>query len=305
MKIAAERLKSAKARKKETAASYGPVLSGSMSWLKRNESEGSAGIASLSPTFRYFIADELYDAKLSLSQPLFMWGKIKEANRQASFGYNMAQEDMETAKKDTLFKVQEAFYRVILGRQLVRIARGSRDIADRQLKVVESFYNEGKSSSYDVGRVKVALANVKTNLIRAENGYELALQALENLLDMKSGEADFEGEMTDPGLEFKLDTLVDESIRNRPEIRRIVLAEKSAASLVRMTAAGNRPNLLAAGASEWQNTGFSTNDPYHTWSAMLVLNVPIFDGWSTRQRTKQARSNLEEVRHTRSSLEEV
>src|SRR3989339_562104 len=134
MKIAAERLKSAKARKKETAASYGPVLSGSMSWLKRNESEGSAGIASLSPTFRYFIADELYDAKLSLSQPLFMWGKIKEANRQASFGYNMAQEDMETAKKDTLFKVQEAFYRVILGRQLVRIARGSRDIADRQLK---------------------------------------------------------------------------------------------------------------------------------------------------------------------------
>ncbi|MDO8734171.1 MAG: TolC family protein, partial [Elusimicrobiota bacterium] len=109
---AEQKLISAKSKKREAFAGYLPNISGSASYIKRKEVEGASalsGITSVSPTFRFSFADEMYDNKLTLIQPVFMWGKIYQSNRQASLNYKYTDEELRRIKQEITYKVKEAF----------------------------------------------------------------------------------------------------------------------------------------------------------------------------------------------------
>lgn len=307
IKIVAQKLISAKAKKREAFAGYLPNISGSISYIKRKEVEGASaltGITSVSPTFRFFLADEMYDNKLTLTQPIFMWGKIYQANKQATLNYRYTEEEYRKIKQEIIYKVKDAFYKFILAKQMVSISNEAYSVTKAHLEVVEKFYEEGKSSSYDVSRARVSLANAKTNLIRAENGLDLAKQSLINILNIKEKDIDFTGELEYEAKELDLDSLINEALKNRPELKQILLQEEISKSIVKLTSAGNKPNIVITGYTEWQNTEWETKNWYNSWTAMAVLSVPIFDGFSTYQKTKQAKSNVKQLELTREALEE-
>ena len=306
IKISEQKLISAKAKKREAFAGYLPNISGSASYIKRKEVEGASalsGITSVSPTFRFAFADEMYDNKLTLTQPVFMWGKIYQSNRQATLNYKYTEEEFRKTKQEIVYKTKEAFYRYILAKQMVFISREAFDVTGANLKIVEKFYNEGRSYSYDVSRAKVSLANAKTNLIRVENGFDLAKQSLINILNIKEKDVDFTGELEYQPMDFVLDNLINEALSNRPELKQIILSEDISKALVKLTAAGNKPNIMVTGYTEWQNTELEEKNWYNSWAAVAVLSIPIFDGFSTHHRVKQAKSNLEQVKLGRESLE--
>lgn len=307
IKIAEQQLVSAKAKKREVFAGYLPDISASASYIKRKEVEGASafsGFTSVSPTFRFSFADEIYDNKLTLTQPLFMWGKIYQSNRQASLNYKYTEEEYRKTKQEITYKVKEAFYRCILAKQMVSISKEAYEVTDAHLKVIEKFYDEGRSSSYDVSRVKVSLANAKTNLIRAENGFDLAKQSLINILNIKEKDAEFTGELEYLPVDFVLDNLINEAFGNRPELKQIAFQEDISKSLVKLASSGNKPNIAVTAYTEWQNTELEEKNWYNSWTAVAVLSMPIFDGFSTFQKTKQAKSNLEQVKLSKESLEE-
>ncbi|OQA90978.1 MAG: Outer membrane protein TolC precursor [Elusimicrobia bacterium ADurb.Bin231] len=307
IKIAEQKILSAKAKKREAFSGYLPNISGSASYIKRKEVEGASalsGITSVSPTFRFSFADEMYDNKLTLTQPVFTWGKIYQSNRQATLNYKYTEEEYRKTKQEVIYKTKEAFYRYILARQMVSISKEAFDVTEAHLKVIEKFYDEGRSSSYDVSRAKVSLANTKTNLIRAENDFNLAKQSLVNILNIKEKDVDFSGDLEYVPLDIDLDSLLNDAMNSRPELNQIMLLEDISKSLVKLTSAGNKPNIAVTGYTEWQNTKWETKGWYNTWTTMAILTVPIFDGFSTFQKTKQAKSNLEQVKLSKEALEE-
>ncbi|MEW6556326.1 MAG: TolC family protein [Elusimicrobiota bacterium] len=309
IKIAEQKSISAKAKKREAFAGYLPYISGSLSYIKRNETEGASGLSMLtttSPTFRFFLADEMYDFKLSLTQPIFMWGKIYQSNRQASLNYKYTNEEYRKTKQEIIYKTKEAFYKYILAQQIVSISKEALDVTESHLKSTEKFYNEGRASAYDVSRAKVQVANSKTNLIRAENGLELTKQSLINILNIK-GDVNFTGELEYnlPGkAEYKLDELINEALTNRPELKQTNIQKDISKSVVKLVSAGNKPSIAITASADWQNTEFETNNWYNTWTAIAVLSMPLFDGFSTYQKTKQAKSQLLQVELLTESLEE-
>ena len=307
LKIAEQKLISAKAKKREAFAGYLPNISGSASYIKRKEVEGASalsGITSVSPTFRFSFADEMYDNKLTLTQPVFMWGKIYQSNRQATLNYKYTEEEYRKTKQEIIYKTKEAFYKYILSKQMVSIFKEAFDVTDAHLKVVEKFYKEGRLSSYDVSRAKVSLANAKTNLIHAENGFDLAKQSLINILNIKEKDIIFSGDLEYVPSDINLDSLLNEAMNSRPELNQIVLLEDISKSVVKFASAGNKPNIAVTGYTEWQNTVWEAKNWYNSWTAVAVLSMPIFDGFSTHQKVKQAKSNLEQVKLGRESLEE-
>ncbi len=307
IKIAEQKLISAKAKKRETFAGYLPNISGSASYIKRKEVEGASalsGITSASPSFGLMFADEIYDNKLTLTQPVFMWGKIYQSNRQASLNYKYTDEEYRKTKQEITYKVKEAFYKYILTKQMVSISKEAFDVTDAHLKIVEKFYDEGRSSSYDVSRAKVSLANAKTNLIRAENGFDLAKQSLVNILNIKQKDTEFTGELEYHPMDFVLDNLLNEAFGNRPELKQIALQEDISESFIKLTSAGNKPNIAITAYTEWQNTVWESKNWYNSWTAVAVLSMPIFDGFSVHQKVKQAKSNLEQVKLSKEALEE-
>jgi len=104
--------------------------------------------------------------------------------------------------------------------------------------------------------------------------------------------------------EQDLNNLVEKALNNRPEIKQMLLQKQISESLVKLIAAGNKPNIVVIGSAEWQNTELEKKNWYNTWSAAAVLNIPIFDGLSTYYKTKQAKSNLEQVILSKELLEE-
>jgi outer membrane protein len=307
IKIAEQKLVSAKAKKREAFSSYLPNVSGSLSYIKKNEVEGASALSALtavSPSFRISFADEIYDSKLSLTQPVFMWGRIYQVNKQASLNNDYIEEDYRRLKTELIFKVKDAFYKFILAKQMVEISKEAYDVTEAHLASMKKFYQEGRASSYDVSRVKVSLANTKTNLIRARNGFDLAKQALVNILSIKDKDVEFTGELEYTPAEKNLDELIKESLANRSEIKQISLQEDILESLVKITSAGNKPSIVITGSTDWQNTEFESKNWYNTWTALAVLSVPLFDGFSTRNKTKQAKSDVEQIKLSKEALED-
>ncbi|MDO8734170.1 MAG: TolC family protein [Elusimicrobiota bacterium] len=187
---------------------------------------------------------------------------------------------------------------------MVSISKEAYEVTAAHLKVIEKFYDEGRSSSYDVSRAKVSRAYAKTNLIRSENCFDLAKQSLINILNIKEKDAEFSGDLEYVPSDINLDSLLNEAMNNRPELNQIMLLEDISKSQVKLNAAGNKPNIVVTGYTEWQNTVWEEKNWYNSWTAVAVLSMPIFDGFSTFQKTKQAKSNLEQVKLSKEALEE-
>jgi len=297
IKIAEEKMLSAQWKINEAFAGYLPQVSVSGTYLRKKEPDiPTQYLQGLGRSFSLAFAEEIYTGRLSLQQPVFTWGKIYQANRQAVLAYQVAKEEYLKTKNEIVGQVKETFYRLLLAKQMVIISQEAVEVTKEHLKVTETFYQEGKVSQYDVSRVKVQLANAQTNLIKAKNALKLARETLFYLLNTKPDEVDVQGEMKYLPREIDLDTALKEALSNRPEIKQMKLQEEIGSSLVKLTKAGNKPNIVLTGNYDWQNDQLSTKDWYDTWQALLVLNVPLFDGFSTRAKVKQSEVNLEQIK---------
>ena len=246
----------------------------------------------------------MYDNKITLTQPVFMWWKIYCANRQATLNYECTKEEYRKIKQKIIYKTQETFYKYALAKQMVLISKEAFDVTESHLKVIEKFYDEGKSSSYDVSLSRVSLANIKTALIRSENGFDLAKHSLINILNVSETNIELVGELQYHPKEFDIDNLINDALINRPEIKQTSLQEDISKLLVKLASTGNKPNIVVSGYTEWQNTKLESKNWYNSWTAMALLTMPIFDGFSTYQKTQQAKANVEQVKLFIDSLKE-
>lgn len=304
IKIAEQKMLSAQWKINEAFAGYLPQVSVSGSYLRREKPEISdvfyEQIKMGSRSFSFAFAEEIYTGRLSLQQPVFTWGKIYQANRQAVLAYQVAKEEYLKAKNEIVVQVKEIFYRLLLAKQMVLISQEAVEVTKEHLKVTETFYQEGKVSKYDVSRAKVQLTNAQTNLIKAKNALKLAKETLFYLLNIKISDAvDIQGELKYLPREIDLDNVLKEALVNRSEIKQMELQEEIGKSLVKLTKASDKPTIILTGNYDWQNDQLSTKDWYDTWQALLVLNVPLFDGFSTRAKVKQSEVYLEQIKLSR------
>jgi len=298
IKIAQQKLDNAYWKKEEAFAGYLPQLSASGTYLRKKKPD--IPVQFLESAGRYyslFFAEEIYTGHLSLEQPVFTWGRIYQANKQARLVYEIAKEEYRKIKNELIAQVKESFYHLLSVQQMVFISEEAVGVTAEHLKVTEAFYQEGKVPKYDVSRAKVQLANAKTNLIKAKNGLKLVKEGLFYLLNTKIAEdIEIQGELKYLPREIDLDTALKEALNNRPEIKEMELQEKIGKSLVKLSKAGNKPTLILTGNYDWQNDQLSTKDWYGTWQGLLILNVPLFDGFSTRAKVKQSETNLEQIK---------
>jgi len=307
IKIAEEKMHSAKWKIDEVFAGYLPQVSVSGTYLRKKKTEIDPAIlqAMKSRSFSLAFADEIYSGRLGLQQSIYTWGKIHQANRQTVLAYQITKEEYLKTKSELIAQVKESFYCLLLAKQMVLISQEAVEVTAEHLKITEAFYKEGKVSQYDVSRMKVQLANAQTNLVKAKNRLKLAKESLFFLLNTKiSDDVDIQGELKYLLREINLESALKEALDNRPEIKQMELQEKIGNSMIKLTKAGNKPTVFLTGNYDWQNDRLSTKDWYDTWQALLVLNFPLFDGFSTRARIRQSEANLNQIKVSRDLLME-
>jgi len=115
---------------------------------------------------------------VSLTQPLYMGGKITAAYRMASKGAEMAEENIRLTESQVILNTDEAYMQAIRARQLADVARSYKQLLEELMKNVESAVRHGLKTRNDQMKVQVKLNEAELAIQRAENGIRLSTMNL-------------------------------------------------------------------------------------------------------------------------------
>lgn len=305
LKIAQKRILESKGRKQEAFGNFLPMLSASGSYTRLEESPRmSVLFGGMEQTFELG-PDYSYSTQLTLRQPLFAWWKIYHRDEQARLNYRRVDEEYKEVKNSLIFDVKRAFYNLLLARQFVIIAKEAVDVTDSHYKTARALYKEGRVSDYDVSRAKVQLVNNQTRLIKARNNLKLAREELSLLLNTKLEEDwKVEGDFPREKREVSLQDALGKALRERSEIRQLMIQEKVGKVSIKLARAENRPNLDFLANYQYINPFYNREEWGGTWNVILSLNFPLFSGLSDLGRVNQAKAGLEQVKILRNQVEE-
>jgi outer membrane protein len=248
--------------------------------------------------YAYLPADEtrvehkdFYLGAVSLLQPVYLGGKVRELNKLASYAKDIAETKKKLDDTDVLYGVDEAYWRVVSLQEKVKLAQEYSNLVTRLNSDVEDMFKEGVINRNDLLKVKVKVNEVELNLTKAQDGLELSKMALCQEIGIPL-EADIKlSDQPMPQLAAARDTgCADYALGHRNEIAALDLATKIAQSNVNLMRSRFMPsvvltaNYLASNPNPYN--GF-TNEFGFDWNVGVVVHVPIFH-WGERRQTLRA-----------------
>jgi len=238
---------------------------------------------------------------LTISQPLYTWGKLNAAIRAAEVGLKTADEQLRLYRQAAYRDVVAAYLDVQLARELNLLAVESRAQKQRHLDEASRKFSAGVATEYDVLAAEVAVANTQPEVIRSGNGIRLARERLRFLLASGTQDVDVVGTLETPAVASPLPADYEEAVRiagkHRPELKDLRLRIGIYGELVTIAKTDNKPRLDLKGGAGWHWASLDDPGPARdadgaAWNAGIYLSFPFFDGFRTSGRVTQAKSDL-------------
>ena len=121
---------------------------------------------------------------VSLTQPIYVGGKITAASRIASRGIAMATENIRLTENQVIEKTDEAYMLAVKARKLGEVALAYKDLLDELLRNVESAISNGVRTRNDLLKVRVKINEVELAIQKTENGKRLSSMNLCHILGL-------------------------------------------------------------------------------------------------------------------------
>jgi outer membrane protein len=249
-----------------------------------------------------------YQFSFALSLPLFTGGRLVSGFKQAKYNLLSTEEGVRQSEHATVFNAKTAFYGCLLAKEFVKVAEEAVDVAEKHLDNVKSLYEVGMASKFDLLRSEVQVANLKPQLIKARNSLEIAKLGLKTLLGIDLSQSlEIKGEFVYEASEPDLEECLAKALRNRPEVGQLNYQKQVAEETVKLARAANLPTIAISGTYNfWADRLSFKKDTWQSFYAVnLVLDIPIFNGFSASARVAQSKALIRELELTRKGLEET
>ncbi len=236
--------------------------------------------------------------ELSVSQPLFTWGKIGAAVRAAEVGLKTADEQLRLYRQAAWRDVSTQFYDVLLSRELHQLAKENLAQKKRLLDEAQRKYDSGVATDYDVLAAQVAVKNALPETIRTENAIRTAREKLRFLLALDGQDIDVSGSLAIAAENIKTyEEAFEIASKKRPELSDLQLRVGIYKELVTIAKSNNKPRLDLKGGGGWRwldvsSPALNQSDNGAAWSVGVYLSFPFFDGLKTSGLVTQAESDL-------------
>jgi outer membrane protein TolC len=232
-----------------------------------------------------------------LTQPLYTWGQIGAAVKAAKFGIASADDQLRTFRQAALRDVSAAFYDVLLAKELHSIALQNLQQKEAHLDQASRRFSAGVATEYDVLAAEVVVENARPDVIRLENLVRTARERLRFILGI-GDEVDATGtfEISGAAVPSYEDT-IERALKKRPELADLRNRVGFTAELIKVAKAGDKPRLDFKATGGYRVLTANHEDfEGKTWTVGLALSFPFFDGFRTKGRVAQAKSDLSTVR---------
>ena len=249
-----------------------------------------------------------YQFSFSLSLPLFAGGRLVSGFKQAKYNLLSTEESTRQSEHTTIFNAKTAFYGCLIAKEFVKVAEEAVEVAEKHLKNVKSLHEVGMASKFDMLRSEVQVANLKPQLIKARNNLEIAKLGLKTLLGIDLSQSlEIKGELIYEAIEPDIEECLSKALRSRPEISQLNYQKQMAEETMKLARAADLPTVAISGTYNfWADKLNFQKDTWQSFYAInLVLNIPIFNGFSASARVAQSKAMIRELELTRKGLRET
>lgn len=256
--------------------------------------------------------DSAWNIQIQARQAIYAGGGIDASVSSSKLVREAAILELQGVINDALLTVRTRFYDVLLARESIKVREQSVSLLQEQLQNAKNRFEAGASSSFEVLRAEVALANAQPALIQARNAFRLAIEELRQALGFVNTEGDnlkkvpeFVGELKAEATSFDLKSSLETARSNRPELARLSKLEEAREQGVRVARSSYLPSVDAVAGYQWRKTGMSDRfrDAADGWLVGVQSQWNVFDGRATAGRVAQARSLLAQAQLTRGETE--
>ena len=231
------------------------------------------------------------NARGIVTLPLYAGGQNVANRRAALADAAAARQDSAAIRNELGFEVSRAFYTVLKTREFILAAQAAVNAFSTNLDVAQNRLAGGTLLKSDVLDLEVRLAQSREDLARARSANTLAQRALRNLLGIEDGAftvADSAPNVRAPGLG---------DFSHRPELAAAHERERAAQAQAQLRGAksGYLPRVSAFGSLDY-DYGWVTQGDGKSYSAGLMAQWNLWDGFSTRAKTRKAEASLASAR---------
>jgi outer membrane protein len=249
-----------------------------------------------------------YQTALAFSLPLFAGGRLVAGYKQANYNLGASRESVRLSEQETVFNVKRAFYGYLLAREFSEVANEALTLAEKFRANVKNLHDVGMASKFDLLRSEVQVANLKPQAIRARNGIEVAALGLKTILGIDlDTPVEIKGELTAPPLDAVSESVVEQALAQRPELRQLDYQRRMAGEMLKIARGSMLPTVGIGGIYNlWAD---ALNLKKGTWqnyySINLSVTLPIFNGFESRARIGQSKAMIRELEWTRKGLSDA
>lgn len=255
----------------------------------------------------------VYAGAITLTQPLYMGGKIRAYNKITKYAEELAQEQHHGGMQEVIMSTDQAYWQVISLVNKKKLAEGYLKLLQQLDGDVEKMINEGVATKADGLSVRVKVNEAEMTLTKVEDGLSLARMLLCQLcgIDLSSPITLADENMEDIPLlttdpHFDLSTAYE----NRPEIRSLKLATQIYKQKVNVTRAEHLPSIALMG--NYMVTNPSVFNSFENkfkgmWNVGVMVQIPIWhwgEGiYKTRAAKAEARIAQYQLQDAREKIE--
>jgi outer membrane protein TolC len=251
----------------------------------------------------------IYAGMVSVTQPIFMGGKLISLYKIASANAEVKDLEYEKAVEDLEIQVDEYYWRVVSVENKYRLAKDYCKLLDTLYRNVGEMVDAGVATRGDLLKVQVKLNEAQMSVTKAENGLALAKMALAQLCGMPIN-SDFTVEDADlDNLPVLADTAIDmeQVYQNRTEMQMLQQAQIIGKEGVNVARSTFMPNIVANGGYLISNpnllNGFEKEFGGMFYGGVMV-NFPLAHPTSFHSM-KLAKSKQREVEYQTEQAKEL
>ena len=238
----------------------------------------------------------LYAGAITLTQPIFMGGKIVAYNKITKYAEELAKTQHATGMQDLILNTDQAYWQVISLVNKKKLAESFLELVKRLDNDVDKMIEEGVATKADGLSVKVKVNEAEMTLTKVEDGLSLSKMVLCQLcglpLDSEIRLADEEVE-TLPMREIDAQADVQTAFANRNELKSLELASKIYRQKVNVTRADFLPSV--AFTANYAVTNPSLTNGFEKkfrgmWALGVLVKVPIWNWGEGYYKVKAAKA---------------
>lgn len=244
-----------------------------------------------------FDIHNVFFGAVTLTQPIYMGGKIVAMNRLAKVQEEANRMLQENESQNVIYAVDAAYWTVVSLNAKHRLAKSYVNLLDTLDRNVKLMLDQGVATRSDLLSVDVKLNEANVDLLKVENGLSLSRMALAQICGLPVHSdinvADEGVAQAIPSAEIATHYNMEEVYSRRPDLRALEMASEATVQQKRVALSEMLPNIALIGSYSFTNpnmfNGFK-NRFGGAFSVGVMVKIPLWHWGGNYNGYRAARS---------------